>query len=99
MIQKGGMHCSVVMMEQPFFSPSQIRPFLLSACSSFSSPSDNIPCSSSGHKVKIHDELCPHNKKNTVSITFALDQTCQALQGVGDIFETQSKDWAFVLAS
>jgi hypothetical protein len=65
----------------------------------FSSPSDNIPCSPSGHKVEIHDELCPHNKKNTVSITFALDQTCQALQGVGDVFETQSEDWAFVLTS
>jgi len=45
----------------------------------FSSPSDNIPCSPSGHKAEIHDELCPQNKKNAVSITFALDQTSQAL--------------------
>ena len=50
------------MMEQPFFPPPQIF-FSSQPLSAFASPSDNIPCSPSGHEVEIHDELCPHNQK------------------------------------
>ena len=35
--------------------------FLLIATQPFSSPSDNIPCSPSGHEVEVHYELRPHN--------------------------------------
>jgi len=46
------------------FSPPHIRTFSsLLPLSAFSSHSDNIPCSLSGHKVEICDELCQHNQK------------------------------------
>jgi hypothetical protein len=63
MNQQGGMCQSVVMMAQPFFSPPQISPFSPHCLSAFSSPSDNIACSLSGHEVEICDALCPRNQK------------------------------------
>jgi len=63
MNRKGGMHWSVVTMQQPF-SPSTNQFFLSSLpVLAFSSPSDNIPRSLSGHKADTHDELSPHNHK------------------------------------
>jgi hypothetical protein len=46
-----------------FFPSTNQALFTSLPLSAFSSPSDNIPCSMSGHKVKIHDELCTHNQK------------------------------------
>ena len=76
MNQGEGMHWSVVMMEQPLFSPPQIRPLSPHCLSQpFHHLQYNIPCSPSGQEVEIHDELRPQNKKkkNTVSITFTSD--------------------------
>ena len=46
-----------------FFSSTNWAFFTSLPLSAFSSHSDNIPCSMSGHKVGTHDELCPHNQK------------------------------------
>jgi len=90
--QYGGIRRSVGVMEQPVFSAPHISPFFSSLhFSAISLPSDNIPCSPSGHNVEIHDELPPHNKKETVSITLTMDRTCRALLGLGEVFETHCK--------
>jgi hypothetical protein len=58
--RRGGMCWSVGTMEQPFFPPSQIRPFS-SHC--LSEPFHYIISLSSGQEAETHDKLCPHNKK------------------------------------
>ena len=87
------------MMEQPVFPIPQIRPFFFSMpLSAFPSPSDNIPCSPSGHKVEIHDELSPHKKKKH-SITFTLDRICHAFMGLCEVSESNCEEWDFVPTS
>jgi len=72
--------------------------------SAFSSPSDNIPCSPSGHEVEIHNELHPHNKKKKHSITSTLHWTCRAFSSLmflrptvktGHLFRHHSRDPKF----
>ena len=81
-----------------FFSSTNQAFFFPLPLSASSSPSDNIPCSSSGHE-EIRDELCPHNQKNIGSITFTFNRTCLALWGLVDVFDTKCEDWAFVSTS
>ena len=111
--QKGGMSRSLVVMEKPFFSPSQIGPFSSSLpLSGFLLSPDNIPFSPSGYEVEIHDELRPdnppplksththtHTHTHTVSITFTMDRTWRACVYLGNAFETHCEDWAFVSTS
>ena len=52
-----------------FSSPTNQALFSSLPLSAFSSPPDNIPCSPSGHKVEIRNELHPHNQKNTASLS------------------------------
>jgi len=88
------------MMEpQFFFSSKNQASFSSLTLSAFSPPSDNIPCSPSGHEVEIHNALCPHNQKNTVSITFTLHQTCRAFSGLVDVSETHCKEQVSLLTS
>jgi hypothetical protein len=64
-IGRGGIHWNIVMMKQPFFPPFKNQAFSSSLpLSAFSSPSDKIACSLSGHKIEIHDELHCHNQKS-----------------------------------
>ena len=56
--------------EWPFFPPTNQALTSSLPLSPFSSPSNNISCPLSGHEVEIRDELCPHNQKNIVSLTF-----------------------------
>jgi len=80
MIQKGGMHCSIAMMEQPFFSPSQIRPF---SPQCLFQPFYHLQIIFLVHHLAIRWKFMMNYaltiKKNTVSTTSALDQTCHAL--------------------
>jgi hypothetical protein len=64
--RRGGMHWNIVMMEQPFSPPSKNLAFFSSLpLSAFSSTSDNIACSSSGHEIEVHDELNVTIKKHS----------------------------------
>jgi hypothetical protein len=51
---------SIGIMEQPFFPPSQIRPFFPHC---LSQPFHHILSLPSGQEVEIYDKLCPHNQK------------------------------------
>jgi hypothetical protein len=50
--------------EATTFLPSTNQAFSTSlALATFFSPTDNIPCSPSGHEIEIHDKLSSHNQK------------------------------------
>jgi len=60
------MQWDIVMMEQPFFPPFKNLTFFSSLpLSAFSTPSDNIACSLSGHEIEIHNELNVTIKKHS----------------------------------
>jgi hypothetical protein len=89
--QKGEMRQCMSCWSDQFFPPSTNQVFLSSL------PSDNIPCSPSGHEVESHDKLRPHNKK-TASLPHWTELS-MLFWVLGDIVETHCEDWAFVSIS
>jgi len=100
--QKGGMHWSIVIVEQPFpplHTHKSVLFLLTASCCSPFITLDIIPCSLSGHKVEIHDVLRSHNQKTQSASHSHWTELAMLFLGVGDIFETHCEDWAFVLIS
>jgi len=94
--QSGGMCHSVGIMEQPFFPPSQIRPF---SPHCLSRPFHHILSSPSGQEVEIHDKLCPHSQKTQSASLSHWTECAVFFLGLSDVFETQFRYWAFVLTT
>ena len=78
-----------------FFPSTNQAFFFYLPLSAFTSPSDNIPCSPSGHEVEIHDELRPHNQKTQPASLSHWKEPALFFGGLGDVFETYCEDWAF----